>query len=330
MSPDSRTSLTMHGMWKATACAVAAFLAVGFTSVAPVAAQDATPEAAAECVAPAMDMAATPAAEMDIDMASPVAEEAAAEPVGSPADEATAAAIEAAVTNAIACINAGDGSIAALTTSNFRVATMGVDDMAGFAAAMTGTTFSDVTWWNPMTYEDGRVSADIQYMNSTSAYQINSERWFLAMDGDTWKLDGLTFIAPNIDLDSSVIGVVLGETTADDGSMSYTIAPNFPSAPENEALIFHVVNSGVEAHELVIVKLPDGADPAGLLDGSIGEDQIELIGVIAPLAAGAEADLTVAGLPAGVYTMICFFPGPDGMPHAANGMWVQFEVTAAA
>ena len=76
-------------------------------------------------------------------------------------------------------------------------------------------------------------------------------------------------------------------------------------------------------------ELPAGKDAAGLLDGSIAQKDIEFIGVLAPLAPGQEGDLNLVNLPAGVYTMACFFTGPDGKPHAAHGMVVQFEVTAA-
>lgn len=41
---------------------------------------------------------------------------------------------------------------------------------------------------------------------------------------------------------------------------------------------------------------------------------------------GEEAVLTVENLEPGEYGMVCFVPGPDGKPHAFNGMAVQFTV----
>ena len=42
------------------------------------------------------------------------------------------------------------------------------------------------------------------------------------------------------------------------------------------------------------------------------------------------ADLTFLNLPVGTYTMICFYPGPDGAPHAAHGMVQQFNIVEPA
>ena len=39
-------------------------------------------------------------------------------------------------------------------------------------------------------------------------------------------------------------------------------------------------------------------------------------------------DMTLVNLPPGTYELLCFFPGPDGSPHAAHGMMASFEVTA--
>ena len=95
-------------------------------------------------------------------------------------------------------------------------------------------------------------------------------------------------------------------------------------------MIFNFTNSGEEAHEAILAQLPEGADPMGILDGSIDMSQVTFIGVASPILPGASADLTVVGLPVGTYTLICFFPGPDGAPHAAHGMIQQFNVVAAA
>ena len=45
---------------------------------------------------------------------------------------------------------------------------------------------------------------------------------------------------------------------------------------------------------------------------------------------GDSADMTLVNLPVGMYTLVCFFPAPDGSPHAMHGMIAPFEVTAPA
>ncbi len=41
-------------------------------------------------------------------------------------------------------------------------------------------------------------------------------------------------------------------------------------------------------------------------------------------------DYIIPFLPPGMYTLLCFFPSPDGAPHIAGGMVAPFEVLAPA
>jgi len=179
-----------------------------------------------------------------------------------------------------------------------------------------------------MTYEDGSVSVDSQYMSSQ--YQLASERWHLVQDGEYWKIDELDYISASTDFDQTVVGVNITETTADDGTKTYAFEPNTPSAVATELLTFHIVNKGSEVHETIVFILPDGADPMGLLDGTIKQSDITFIGAIAPILPGGQADLNLVSLPAGVYTLVCFFDDANGEPHLAHGMHTTFEVTAPA
>ncbi len=96
-----------------------------------------------------------------------------------------------------------------------------------------------------------------------------------------------------------------------------------------EAMIFNVANSGEELHEAVVLQLPEGADPLGLLDDSVSFEDVAFIGGVFPVFPGETKDLALMNLEPGTYTLVCFIPGPDGAPHAVNGMIGQFEVVAA-
>jgi len=317
----------------ALAVAVAALLTVGFSSSAIVRAQDATPEAspAVECDAPAFVATgpATPEAMAGMDMASPVAaEEADTEDEGTPADEATTAAATAAAENLIACVNGGDyESGVALMTDNFLMETFGTSSTTEAVTNLEGQVFENPQIGDVRSYEDGSVSVEVSYKQGP--YQIVGDVWYLVQDGDYWKIDGLGTFTPPFEGDSAVVGVNLTSTTGDDGSITYSIEPNTPSVAQPEVLVLHGVNADTVDHEIVVLKLPDGADPAGLLDGTIQDSDIEFLGQIS-LEAGEQGDLVLEGVPAGVYTLVCFFPGPDGAPHAAHGMISQIEVTAAS
>jgi uncharacterized cupredoxin-like copper-binding protein len=348
MSADSRDNLSMPARWKGLACAVAAFLAVGLSATSTVQAQDATPAgspAAAECDAPELP----PGTPTPMDTASPEATEGEASPIpedetgdaaeatateeedaGTPAEDDTGAEITAAVENLAGCVNSGDyEGVAALLTEEFMMSEFGTGNPYDVALLLEefGLSFANITVDNPRTYEDGSVSADVTYM--ASQYQIAGETWYLVQDGEYWKLMGDDEFTPEVDGDTAVVGVVLDDTGDEGGELTYSITPNAPSVAQAEVLIFHAVNQGTEDHELVVFKLPEGADPMGLLDGSIAESDVEFIGAV-DTGPGGEVDMVLQGLPAGVYTMVCFFESPDGSPHAAHGMTAQFEVTAPA
>lgn len=296
-------------------------------------AQDASPEASpmVECVPGEMSMAdASPIPDVALspsaDMASPVAE-ATPEMVGTPADDATIEAATAAVNNIIACAS-DPASIATLVTVNLvqnnPFATYGTIE-----EALADDFFTEVPWaggveiGDVVTYEDGSIGVDVTYMGSQ--YQVNGETWNLVEENGVWKLNSFAPDRVEVDGDSQAVGVTLGEN--EDGT--YFITPASPSAVATDVLIFQAINleTNKEPHELVVLQLPEGVDPAGLLDGSVAEEDVTFIGFVVVQNPGDRADMTLVGLPAGMYTMVCFFPSPDGAPHAANGMVAQFEVT---
>ena len=274
-----------------------------------------------------------------MDMATPVTEateEATVEEedAGTPAEGDEAEAITAAVENiVVGCINGGDTEgAAALMTEAFMESEFDTTNPYDVALFLEGFSFGDVDISNLRTYEDGHVSADITYMGSQ--YQIAGETLHLVQDGEYWKVDRSEVFAPEYEGDSATLGVNLTETDNGDGTKTYTfvIADNtdptvVPTVAQLDVLVLHGNNTGAEAHEMLVVQLPEGADPAGILDGSISEDDITLIGQI-QLAPGEQGDMVLEGVPAGIYTMVCFFEAPDGVPHAARGMIAQFEVVA--
>jgi len=300
-------------------------LALGGGSMAL--AQDASPAAspAGDCVPNAGitgggAMAATPqASPMAMDMATPV---------GSPADDATAAAANAAMQNIINCA-ADPDALATLVTPNFVFAEGGY---ATIEEAQADDFFTDAPLGGAQlgrvtAYDDGTVGVNIQYMQTQ--YQLLSEQWILAQVDGEWKVDGVKpGDAPDVEGDTAAVGVTLQENA--DGT--YSILPGSPSVVQTDIVVLQAINlaANMEAHELVVLQLPEGADPAGLFDGTIADADINFIGVVTVPVPGESADMTLLNLPAGQYTLVCFFPGPDGKPHAMNGMIAPFEVTAPA
>jgi hypothetical protein len=308
---------------------------LGRTGIAS--AQDATP-AAGECDAPALppgtptpmeeaspegeDMAGmdhgTPAVE---DAEAAPAEEAA--PAGTPADDATTAEVQAGAQNIINCFASGNvESVAALLTPAFIQGYFGVPtvydvlDQGHLEGAPYG---EDTTVDQVLTYDDGSVSVDVLY--AQSSYQTAAERWTLVQDGGYWKMDNLAPIeAPAPEGDTAVVGVVLTE---------YAFAPNVPSVVQMPVITFHLQNQGVEDHEMVLLRLPEGVAFDEVMADEALQEQVEFIG-FGFAAPGEESDAHFAGLEPGIYHMVCFVQAPDGEEHVAKGMVAEFEVTAAS
>ncbi|HET9661201.1 MAG TPA: hypothetical protein VFP05_12775 [Thermomicrobiales bacterium] len=334
-----------------------AALALGiFTSagLASASAQDATPAASpatVSCDSPGLppgtptpmdDMAgmdmSSPEAMEGMEMASPEAiEEAPA--TGTEADEATSAAVLAVLENYAACYNEGQatgdpGLYVALESQNF-VESQGYATRYDRAADELGSPFSTATVLdagNVQTWDDGRVSVDAQIL--VGDYWLNHWTiYFVQGENGTWLYDEEVNLPPNPDVDFvAVNGINITETKDESsGDITYAFVSYSGSwdFTESDAIIFNFTNSGQEPHEAIVMQLPEGVDPMGILDGSVDMSQVNFIGGVFDIAPGASADLTLLHLPVGTYTMICFFPAPDGAPHAAHGMIQQFNIVAA-
>jgi hypothetical protein len=260
-------------------------------------------------------------------------------PAATPADAATAAQIAAAAQAVADCANAGDyEGFVALLTPNLLKTQLGVTNPYDAVAGLKqqGQSFSDFKTSNAVTYADGSVGIDTTYMQTK--FQLSAEHWTLIKDGDYWKVDALKTITPTSDLDTSVLGVKLAGAKDDKtGKYVYSITPATYDATTKEshttaapALDLHATNlvANAEDHELLVLKLPAGADPAGLLNGTIKDADVQVIGQVT-VPSGTERDLLLVGLPAGDYTLICFFTGPDGVPHAMEGMITKLVVDPA-
>ena len=334
---------------------VAIMLAIGISGVAAVSAQDASPTAV-DCVSPGLPPGTPTPMEEDMEgMASPEAvgsPEAGASPeamemgtpeplpAGTAAEGDQAAEIEAAAANYVACLAqgwaTGDPTLfVALESARFILDDTGTGNPYDRVANEMGSPFTDLEVLaisDPQVYDDGRVGANIHaVVNGT--WLVNLQAIFVQEKG-SWLLDQQAFQSPDTSFADgvSVVGIDIVETT-DESTGAVTYAFQFlgsTTVPQNEVIALNVSNKGAEAHEVIVVQLPEGADPMGLLDESIPFDQINFLAFVAPVFPGESVDIGLLNLEPGVYTLVCFFPGPDGLPHAANGMIAQFEVVAPA
>jgi uncharacterized cupredoxin-like copper-binding protein len=96
---------------------------------------------------------------------------------------------------------------------------------------------------------------------------------------------------------------------------------------------FHLVNQGPSIHHVQLVRFGEGktfADfTAALKAGGPPPKWVMMEGGPNPPEIGDTSSTTVA-LEPGNYAMLCFVPGPDGIPHVAKGMIRPLTVTAGA
>lgn len=94
---------------------------------------------------------------------------------------------------------------------------------------------------------------------------------------------------------------------------------------------FVMENTDDEPHFMFIVSLKNKGDLAKALEleqkgDSDGAQKLAKDVAESDTAAPGDTAIANADLEAGSYGMLCFISGPDGAPHAFNGMAVEFEV----
>jgi hypothetical protein len=133
-------------------------------------------------------------------------------------------------------------------------------------------------------------------------------------------VDNVVRLAPEIPSGATEVDVLLDE-------YEFIFDPSTITAGDTVA--FPVENIGEEAHEFVLFRLTTEAPLLELLESE--EEEPEGIEFLAFAEADpGESNVAVPSQPlaAGRYGVVCFFPAPDGTPHAFLGMTAEFNVGA--
>ena len=125
-------------------------------------------------------------------------------------------------------------------------------------------------------------------------------------------------------------GATLAVTAQEaDGKYSF----DAPATVAAGVVTIEVTNSGQEPHQAALVHLEDGKTRADF-EASLQDESPEapegltLAGGVSSVSPGGGTSNLTQELEAGNYLLICEIPGPDGKPHAANGMISELTVEA--
>lgn len=281
--------------------AVALAAGLALMGVSGAVAQDGTPEAMAgsgECVAAEGAMA--PAETMGTPAASPEAEaDTAGE--GTAADDALAADVTAAIENYIACYNAGEfGALLTLATPAYNLDLFGTDDAAAIESGLGMAelpSFEVLALGEVMTYEDGRVSIDGEYLSGE--HQYSKTRTYFTQAGDALLIDDEEYLPATPDVEEvAVISFSIADDTAP------LVFDGASTVPAIEGLVLYGANNGAERHSIALLRLPDEA--AGTPVAEVPMEQMmasELIGAI-NIDAGEREELVLLNLPPGTYLLL--------------------------
>jgi len=161
---------------------------------------------------------------------------------------------------------------------------------------------------NVQSYEDGRMSIDVVYLQGE--YQYVDSTIFMAMnDDDELFLDEESYNLPQPDGDSTVVSLSIADDTtpiafdqgADEETGNRTITPL-------EVINVFVANAGTEQHAVLVYTVEEGTVATPVADGGVPEGN-EFVGQLM-LDPGEQATMALLNLPEGEY--VIFDPAVEG------------------
>ena len=228
-----------------------------------------------------------------------------------------------------ACLSTGDaGTVTELAAERYLGQLFGSsvpfsrDDYVTLAAGLTPVPTRIVSLEDVAPSGDDRATA---LVTQVVGNQLQRAEWTFerAPSGERrsgenkWRLDGERQQPVSAPPGAAPIDVEIGDR-------SFTLDERSVSGPD---VVLRGTNVSEEDHEMLVLRLASGYTTADLLRAS-GPDlprEVTFIGA-ATVTAGDEGDLVLVDLEPGVYTLVCLFTDPEGIPHLAQGMEETFTI----
>ena len=194
-------------------------------------------------------------------------------------------------------------------------ASLSHDDLVAIASVTT-VPQQELLAFDNLQQNGAAISAEVIY---TSGNQLLHERWTFvkSADGSTWLLDTEETLPALTQKGASITSV----TIRDNGIKTE------PREVEGPDVVIHGKNTDTAEHEMLVLRLPEGATTDILLEsaGPNLPDGVDFIGQMT-VPAGGEALLPLIDLPAGNYVIVDMLLDDNGTPYLADGLKARLIV----
>ncbi len=257
-----------------------------------------------------------------------------------PASDAVAQDIERVVSAVSVCLSDADyGTLNDLVLDDFRGQLLGIgepviaDDFGTFADELPPTAFtvSDVT--DVTVTDDGDATAVVRYLvgdqlrqglwtfslfSASASFLGGEDANGIVRASARWVVSSEEVQTPDVPEGAQRVGVTLDE---------YSIEVD-PGRVDAGTVALRIANDGQQDHEVVVLRLEDGATADELLyiPGPDLPDGISIAGQLT-VPAGDEGVMVLDGVESGSYALVDLFPDDEsGVPNLSLGMEADFEV----
>lgn len=254
------------------------------------------------------------------------------------ADELTARDIERLVRILGTCLSEADyETITYITTDEFRGLLIGTDDpvpaesFISYAEQFPIAVLSIVSVEDVEILDNGDATATVRYQ---VGHQLLQGEWTFTLFVPDAEFRPETAIAP-----AAARWIIAAqepqpvEAPEDAVEVSVEVTEYEMDLSEDEVegdtLVLNIENSGEQDHEVVVLRLEDGATTADILVNP-GPDLPEGITVIGQqtVLAGEEATMVLTGLEPGDYALVDLLPDVSGVPFLALGVEAALTIEA--
>lgn len=219
---------------------------------------------------------------------------------GTPVAASEEEAVLAAAQNFVHCYNAGDiETLGQIVTPNLLLDLFGIEDASMAADTIGGMQLPSITLLSVgevESFEDGRVGLDLQYL--LGGHQVVAATHYFVEEGGNYLVDEEAYNAPQIDGDSTLIGISVSDEADSFGFDQGADDDGNRTIPPMGIINVFATNNGSSQQIFEVYHLAEGSEATPVSDGMPADAM--LVGQLS-LAPGEAATMALVDLPEGAY-----------------------------